>query len=240
VKRNSLSYRTALVIPALIAFAGCASSSKEVVGLRQVDGLVGRVERVYVEAEISGEAARRALKTFEALVAPELDQDPILAFGEFVAAVDASELQAKALGSTIDPLRSSADKVFAQWTTDLETYTTDTLRQRSKVRLEETRARYTEVLTAVQASHQAYVSFNQRVRDYAKFLGHDFNPAAVAALREDVDSLTELDIDLEERLEACMKASEGYVKSAALPGTLELRPSSRTEGVSASEEEEEL
>lgn len=213
----------AVVLPVLAAGSGCASfTKKHAGGLHEVDSLVGAVERVHFETELSKQRARAALRSLEELVSPEFAGDPLEAFATFAAAIDASEQQAEELRGCTPPMEKVAGVVFEEWETSLESFTIAQLRQRSKARLAKTRSRYDTVQKALAQAQQAYDLYNVGLRDHATFLGHDFNAASVAQIEGELQALTEWTVELEKRFDACLAASEEYVRSAALPGTVEV------------------
>ena len=92
------------------------------------------------------------------------------------------------------------------------------LKERSKIRLDATRESYDAVSAAAAQVRAEYLAFNQSLRDHALFLGHDFNPAAVADLREDVAVLSTRSVELSHRFDSCLVAARVYVDRAALAG----------------------
>jgi hypothetical protein len=77
------------------------------------------------------------------------------------------------------------------------------------------------VLNALITARIAYDAFNSDTRDYALFLEHDFNSAAVAMIAADVDKLSDQIRELDGRLDETIAASKEYVEAGALPGQLE-------------------
>lgn len=210
-----------LTFSALGLAAGCASFSKKDSGVRQVDDLVGRVGRVHLEAEVSRERVRDALADLQAIVAGDIQGDPIAAFDAFVEAVERSEEQAEALRRTDAPMRKAASAVFDRWEADLLTYSTPELRNKSRNRLEATRKRFEQVVIALDRADSAYETYNLGLRDHATFLSNDFNPASVRGIRKQVRALSAWGQEVDQRLEAVLAACESYVGEAAPPGTPE-------------------
>lgn len=208
---------------ALLGATGCATGpKKQVTGLQEVDGLVGRVERVHFEAEIARARSREALETLRLIVSDEFRGDPVVAYGHFVETVEVSVEQAESLQESLEPLHEAAEDVFGQWREDLETFSTERLRQRSAARLKETKKRYDQVVAAVEHASKLYGSYNQGLEDHVLFLGHDFNAASVAEIRREVETMGTWAAELDNRLGAVLTVAEEYVRAAALPGTIDL------------------
>ncbi len=221
---KAITFATHLLLPLCLtgAFAGCASSSKEVDTLKSVDELVGRVENLHLEAELSKARAENALDSLEGVASGQFRGDPVAAFDQLITAVELSEEQANTLRESVEPMHSAAEAVFSKWALDAAELRIDSLRARSLSRLEETRVRYHAILAAVDQAAKAFDAFNVGVRDHATYLQNDFNPASVAAIQEELATLGRWGKELDVRLDACMQASERYIASAALPGTIEV------------------
>jgi len=233
--RFSAAQSLALALPVLLASSACSSVptaadvsnffdvgfSRKSAGLDGVDGLLDRIERVHVEAELSKETSATAMHSLETICGPKFDGDAIKAYEDLVDAIDDSEKQADKLRSSIAPMKKTAESVFAAWAKDLEGFGNAEMRQRSQVRLEETRKRYEVIASAVDPALWAYDALNRDLRDHALFLSHDFNADSIAALSTEVQGLGKDAGELERRLDECLHATEEYVRAAALRGQLE-------------------
>ena len=212
---------------ALVA-SSCASTSEKD-SLKEVDSLVARIERVHVESELSKGRVREAVDLLHAITAPDFVGDPVLAYGEFVDALERSEKQAEVLSDQVGPMKESADKVFSKWAEDLAVFTNPNMRARSKERLEATRARFQAIVSSVDPAVETFELFNSALRDHALFLEHDYNPAAVAAIGGEVASVTDQARRLDSNLDVCLATTLAYVQSTALPGELVTQTESQVE-----------
>jgi len=201
----------------LLLGTSCANFSSQKASLIQVDNLVGRVERVHVECELSRERMYTALDTLRSLVDPGFAGDPVMAYAEFVEAIELCEEEADVLRKNVAPMKSVADEIFARWNEDLEEFNSPGLRARSLQRMQETRARYDKVVVSAEAVQEAYDELNLALRDHALFLGNDFNAASLAAIRGDVVGLTQSAVELNALLEECLAHAQAYVDASALP-----------------------
>ena len=214
----------ALLLSVLFGSAGCASATKQSAGLRQVDDLLGQVERVHAEALLSRDRARGAREALHTLVSAEFQGDPVEAYTRFLEAIDLAKRQSKALRASISPMRSSAESVFARWAKDLEAFQNAELRRRSQTRLAETRRRYDAIVAAVEPYAWTCEAFDNSLADHALFLGHDFNAAAVAEIRDAVGSLDQQLVEIDRGFEACDASAREYVRSSALLGQVGTAP----------------
>ena len=171
-------------VAASLALPACESSSRGD-GLVQVNDFMTMVERVHTDAELSAQRVHEATEQFSTILAFNFSEPPVAAYNRFASAVDASTKQFQQLRASIDSMRRTAEPVFKKWAADLETFESMEMRLRSQNRLMETRKRYEAILAATQPAQQAYETFDKKMRDYATYLSHDFNEAAVAMLRAD-------------------------------------------------------
>lgn len=215
-----MNLRTPLAIAALslatLALASCTSSSKKADGLNQVDDLLGRIERVYVECELADARVREAMETLNDLTAESLG-DPMEAHLALAAAVERSQMQAEELQNSIAPMKASGEALFERWNKDLEAFRSESMRARSAERLAETRVRYDAIVQSVEPVAEQIDGLNAVLADSVLFLGNDLNAGSLAALRSDVEQMLDHADEINDQLEVCLAAAEDYMRSASLP-----------------------
>jgi len=213
----------AFVLAALVASSGGCAYIQKILprkrgGPGQVNDLVSWIDRVYVEAEMSKEAAHAALDGLDVIVEADY-ADPVVAYQEFVDSIEASEKQAESLRDVYEPMQDAAEKLFKQWSKDLEEFSSLSMRQRSQSRLLKTRQRYDMIVAAVEPALMSYDQLNQSLRDHALFLGHDLNPEAVTTIEADAEELGKQVEALDAQFDTCLEASQTYTVATALPDT---------------------
>ena len=225
---NRSMTRSCVVALCLAGLTGCStfplSFSKPKSGLEQVDTLLARIEQVQAETLLARQRAHFALGTLQSIVAESYDGDASQTFSEFLLAIERSEKQASQLEASLAPMQRAADKMVAQWTADLEEFSSPEMRDRSQTRLDDTRRRYQAILDAVEPAHSAFEAFNLGLRDHALFLGHDFNSTSVSMIEGDVQALALRAVELDRRFDECLAAAQSYVQTTALRGQVEERP----------------
>jgi len=207
---------------ALVLGAACAGPTERAEKVQRIDDLLARVERVQVDAVVSKEVAQAPYDQFGVLCAPEFGGDAKQAYALILEKIDLSEGQARKLRESIEPMRTSAEAMFRQWTSDLQVFGNARMRQRSQSRLDETQNRYQAVVSSAQSALIAYDAYNADLRDYALFLGHDLNASAVAELAGDLQALGDEVRQLGVRMDTVANAARGYVEAAALYGQAEI------------------
>ena len=201
-----------------LLLATSCSTTKQSVGIENVDSLVSRVERVHLEVELSKQAVYDAVAKLGVLMAKDFTGDPAEAFATFAIATEESEKQANELRSHVAPMRSSAERVFAKWTKSLDDFNSPRIRERSAARLDATRERFTEVHETAVESQAAFDVVNAGLRDLVLFLGHDFNTASVQEIHSDAIAVRDEARGLSKTFDSCMEAAATYVSHSALRG----------------------
>jgi hypothetical protein len=215
---------TDLTVALCLGATGCATG-KQAVGIRKVDDLVGKVERAHLECELVQERVHAALDALAVVVGPVPAEDPAVAFQQLVVAIDAADEQAERLSATIPPMETASASVFARWETDLETFASPQMRQRSQARLDATRGLYAEVPRTVEPVASAAQVFNTGLRDLSIFLGHDLNAASVSEVEAEILALRRQVVTLDQRVDDCLTAARNYLRSAAPVGQIEVQGS---------------
>ena len=198
-------------------FPSCATT-KQSVGLENVDSLVSRVEQVHLETELSKQSVYAAIVSLGPLIAKDFNGDPTEAFEAFAQATEMAERQANELRAHIAPMRNSAVAVFDRWGKSLEDFSSDGMRQRSADRLDATRERFAEVQEASVLAQEQFDALNVQLRDTVLFLGHDFNSASVAEIEQDAYALRDEARILGKIFDSSMESAALYVEKSALRG----------------------
>ncbi|MFT5732845.1 MAG: hypothetical protein ACJAZN_000669 [Planctomycetota bacterium] len=207
----------AVLFGASTLFPGCAST-KQSVGLENVDSLVSRVEQVHLETELSRQAVYSAILALGPLFAKDFNGDATVSFEAFAQATEACEKQANELRAHVSPMRNSATSVFQRWEKSLDDFSSPNMKQRSSDRLESTRERFAEVQEDAVLAQTAFDELNGQLRDTVLFLGHDFNSTSVAEIEEDAFAIRDRARELGRTFDNCMDAAAEYVEKSALRG----------------------
>ena len=231
---HSRSFAPAAVLlaaPLLLGTSACKSGS--VRGLKsadivRVDNLGAQIEAVHVESEISKQRLRDAIEAVRAIASYDFVGDPAVAFNDFVTAVEASVEQAETLRDAILPMEESGGAFFDQWNDDLDSFSSVEMRNRSRERLLATHKRFRVIMAAVVPAQRGFDEVNKRLQDYASFLSNDFNATAIAAIEGDVRVLRSKAAKVDQRFDACMRATSAYLEATALPNAPEPAANART------------
>jgi ElaB/YqjD/DUF883 family membrane-anchored ribosome-binding protein len=97
--------------------------------------------------------------------------------------LERSEDSAETVRKRIRDVESVADALFSEWQTELGQYSSADLRRKSEVRLSQTRARYKEMLSAMNRAEQRIDPVLKPLRDHVLYLKHNLNARALAAIK---------------------------------------------------------
>ncbi|HEY8555598.1 MAG TPA: DUF2959 domain-containing protein [Burkholderiales bacterium] len=178
--------RFAFVVVALAA-AACQSayySAMEKLGYEKRDILVDRVEDAREAQQAAKAQFEDALQQFIAVTdfsGGELERQ----YEALSAAYEKSESRARAVRARIADVERVAEDLFAEWTEELEQYSSAELRRSSERQLAATRTRYRRLITAMRRAEKKLDPVLAAYRDRVLFLKHNLNARAIASLRSE-------------------------------------------------------
>lgn len=208
---------------ALASLASCSSTSKAV-GVHRVDDLLGRVERVHLDAELCQLHAHQSVEALRVLVMGEYETTAAEAFVELERNVAEFRFQSQRLQGDISPMNRSAVVVFERWMQDMDQFSSQHLRDRSRKRLAETRELYTQVLLDHAPAQAELDHFALLLDDHMLYLSNDLSASAVASLADAIDLLrAELD-DVDVAVDSLKGAAAEYVNTTAPIGQVRPAP----------------
>lgn len=183
-----------LILGSLACWApvtGCATTyykTMEVFGKEKLDILVSRVTSAREDQAEAKDQFKSALDRFSALVnAPESDLRK--AYDTAKADLDRSEDRAKNVSQRIDAVEEVGSDLFEEWEKELDQYSSDVLRDKSRAEMHSTRARYDQMLAAMRQAEGKMEPVLDAFRDNVLFLKHNLNAQAVASMQGTVTSL---------------------------------------------------
>jgi hypothetical protein len=198
---------------ALLVGLGCAGGGQKAAGIKQLDDLLGRVERVHLETELCHQRAGAALKALQVVLAGQVESDLATSFAELQSATRASDDQSYRLRAATGPLKASGEAHFARWNEDLSAFSSPALRQRSQERMDGARANFDGVLSALAPAQAALEVYNKTLKDLTLFLANDLSSSSVAAIEPEVHGLVDQAMGVDQKLLATLQACKSYVET---------------------------
>jgi hypothetical protein len=216
ISLNSLVFAGLLVLGMAVS-TSCASTYKNSTGLKEVDGLVSRVESVHVEGELAMVAVRDSVTAMLELVAPQGKTTVHEAFAVFEKTIAESIDQHDAFKESVVQLQTEATPFFEGWSEGLESFSSQRIRVQSRKRMEETRTTYDRIVLSSETPLSRYTEFNKSLQDVALFLSRDFNTSSVRMIEAELRSLIQVAGDLDEDFAKCLDSCKGYSEASGLP-----------------------
>jgi hypothetical protein len=185
----------ALTPAALLVLPGCETayySTLEQFGIEKRDVLVDRVADARDAQHEAKEQFESALEQFVAATGydgGELQER----YRSLKDAFESSEDRARAVRERIAKVEDVASDLFEEWDEELAQYSRDSLRQASRLQLQETRTRYGQLISKMKRAEAKIEPVLSAFRDQVLFLKHNLNARAIASLRND---LAEVEADI--------------------------------------------
>lgn len=187
-----------LLVICLILFgaAGCQGvyyNAMEKMGVHKREILVDRVESARDSQEEAKEEFADALEQFRSVVAfhaGELEER----YETLRVTLEKVEGRADDVTSRINSVENVAEALFDEWENELDQYSSAELRSRSASKLQETRARYDQLIRAMRRAGASMQPVLQTLRDQVLFLKHNLNAQAIASLQSELD-VVQRDVD---------------------------------------------
>ena len=206
-----------LFILSLFALAGCQGvyyKTMETFGQHKRDLLVDRVEDTRDAQQDAKEQFQSALEKFSAVVnfsGGELKEK----YTELKTELERSESKTKAVRKNIRDVEDVSNALFKEWESELNQYANDNLRRASKMKLEQTRQRYAQLIGTMKRAEAKIEPVLSVFRDQVLFLKHNLNAQAIASLQDELISV-EADIaSLIKEMDTSIAEANAFIKAMA-------------------------
>jgi len=211
--RHGGSVSVILICGALFFLAGCGNpyySAMEKVGVHKRDIMVDRVEDARNAQEDAQEQFQSALEQFDSVVSLE-ETDLKKAYDrlndEYEDCVKVSETVSERIAKVDDV----SEALFDEWEDEIKLYESADLARSSKKQLNDTKARYRDMITHMEEAEQSMEPVLRIFRDNVLFLKHNLNAQAIASLQNEFAGLeTEIE-QLIERMNEAIESSDAFI-----------------------------
>ncbi|MCX5633665.1 MAG: DUF2959 domain-containing protein [Phycisphaerae bacterium] len=207
--------KAAVVSVVLLFAAGCNSlyyGTMEKFGKYKRDILVDRVKDARDAQQQTKEQFVSAMDKFRSVVKVEdgkLQEKYDILKGE----LDKSESKASAVKKRISDVEDVAQALFDEWTKELDQYKNSELKEASKKKLDQTRARYAQLIGSMKQAESKIEPVLSAFRDQVLFLKHNLNAQAIASLQTELGTM-EADIGrLITEMEKSIAEADSFVKT---------------------------
>lgn len=204
----------ALLILLALAGSGCRTlyySAWEKLGKHKRDLLKAYVEDARDDQKKATEQFKDALSRMKELYAFEggkLEKTYNALKGDY----DRCEQKAATVKSRINKVEVVASDLFAEWQRELESMSNDTLKQSSRMKLQETQQKYASLQAAMKRAASSMEPVLGQFRDQVVYLKHNLNAQAVGALRGETMDIEREIRKLIEDMNASIAQADAFIK----------------------------
>jgi hypothetical protein len=157
-------------------------------GVKQVQQLIKKANSL-VESITDGKLQlQKTMDAYNAVLAPDV-KDRRDAYKKLQKEMATAEKKRVAVSTRSSEMNTEADKLFKSWEASTAAISDPDLRRRSEERLTTAKQRFDEIRKAGESGSEVYTRFMKSLQDQVTFLGHDLNPDAVTALKQDAEKL---------------------------------------------------
>ncbi|MEA2734276.1 MAG: hypothetical protein QOE14_727 [Humisphaera sp.] len=193
----------------LFMMTGCKSayySMWDKLGYEKRDILVGEVEDAKKDQEKAKEQFKTTLQRFQELTGfqgGELEAKYKKLSNEY----EACKSRADAVTKQVADVDETANDMFKEWTKELAQYSDPNLRSKSQQQLEQSKARYRDLIAAMRKAESSMQPVLKAFGDQVLFLKHNLNAQAIASLQT---TTAQIDSDVQ----ALIKDMEASINEA--------------------------
>jgi hypothetical protein len=176
--------RLVFCLTALSLLGGCASAyyaAWQKLGYEKRDILVSRVEETRDDQTKAKEQFKTTLEQFQALTnfnGGDLETE----YKKLKSSYESCQSRASAVSSKINSVDKVANAMFDEWTKELDDYHDENLRASSQQKLDDSKARYAQLLAAMRNSESKMKPVLDAFQDRVHFLRDNLNAAAISSL----------------------------------------------------------
>jgi len=200
---------------ALLMAVGCNYSRNKFwnsLGYEQRDLLVSDVKKARDGQDVAAKQIQTTLETFKQLTGFQ-GGDLEAAYNKLNSAYEKSESRAKEVRDKVARVEYTAGKMFAEWNSELSQYSDAKLRAESEKELNDTKARYNQLITLMKSSSAKMDPVLAVFHDHVLQLKHKLNAAAIASLS---GTATQLDADVQaliKDMQASIKEADAFIST---------------------------
>ncbi|MEZ9042221.1 MULTISPECIES: DUF2959 domain-containing protein [unclassified Vibrio] len=180
-----------VIVLSIFTLTGCQSayySAMEQVGYHKRDIMVDRVEDAKESQQDAQEEFTSALEALSSLTnfsGGDLED----MYNQINDKYQDSEKAAQNVSDRIAAIEDVSDALFEEWQSELDLYTSDSLRRSSEQKLRETKLSYQTMLSAMKRAEKKMDPVLNTLRDNTLYLKHNLNASAVDSLQGEFMSL---------------------------------------------------
>lgn len=199
----------------LFGLIGCSSmyyGAMEKIGVHKREIMVDRVEEARDSQNDAKQQFLTAMEQFRSVINFEggnLEKE----YDKLNATLQRTEAEAERVRNRIDAVEDVSLALFKEWRSEIEQYTSDSLRKASQQKYDLTRRQYSELIDAMKRAEAKLEPALVPLRDQVLFLKHNLNARAIAGLRGEVVNVQANVDELVREMERAIAQADSFIAS---------------------------
>lgn len=189
-----------------------AYSAYEMVGIEKRDLLKRRIDDAKDEQKEASEKFEDALEKMRkmyGLKGGKLEKQ----YHRLQSSYERSNDQAQEVHHSIQKMDTVASDLFAEWEKEIGDIQSAEFRSKSKIKLQETKRRYTDLQTKLKQSEARMEPVLAKMKDHVIYLKHNLNAQSVASLKGETERI-ETDIEkLLKEMDSSIQEADRFIKT---------------------------
>jgi uncharacterized coiled-coil DUF342 family protein len=113
------------------------------------------------------------------------------AYKKLVSDLNGTDKKIEGSKKQLAALNKEADKFFKAWEQDLDSISSDSLREKSAARLEDAQNKYASIGETLALASEEFAPVVQNLNDQILYMGRDLSPEAIADLQDEAEALNQ-------------------------------------------------
>lgn len=134
-------------------------------------------------------------------------------YNKLKSSYENSQAQANKVHERIGNMDSVAKSMFSEWDKEIKTYSNPTFAENSRRQLNDTKARYAQLIKSVRESEASMQPVLKQLSDHVLYLKHNLNASSLGTLKGESASIqTEIE-SLIKRMNGSIQEADTFIKS---------------------------
>ena len=208
------------IIMVLLAVTGCQTvyyGTLEKVGVHKRDLMVTRVQDARDAQDEAKQQFQSAFEQFTSIVevkAGDLEKK----YNTLNDAYRESKAKADQVSKRIESVESVSRALFDEWEDELGQYSSASLREDSRRKLQQTRRDYERLIQAMKKAEKKIQPVLQAFHDQVLYLKHNLNAQAISSLRNEMVTIEDNVAALVREMEASIREAELFIQALKREG----------------------
>ena len=185
------SMRIVTILIIILSLFGCQKayySAMEKAGIHKRDIMVDRVEDAKETQEEAKEQFKSALDKFKSV--KQFDGGKLEeVYNDLNEEYEMSLALAEQINGRIESIENVSEALFSEWETEIEQYSSASLKQKSKSKLITTKRQYSKLIRAMKKAEASVKPVLTIFRDQVLYLKHNLNAQAIQSLKGELGDI---------------------------------------------------